>query len=103
MFIACGSAYPHLTRRYCLTSSHVGPYECRAWVSVAVSEEPVYATHLYRSRGDNALRLYQGRQLLAWIKSRGDVGARVVCGDFNAALKMPYEGAGGAQGAAGHP
>jgi endonuclease/exonuclease/phosphatase family metal-dependent hydrolase len=49
----------------------------------------VYVTHLYRSRGDDALRLYQVQQLLAWIDSRDDVEARVVCGDFNATLEMP--------------
>jgi endonuclease/exonuclease/phosphatase family metal-dependent hydrolase len=49
----------------------------------------VYVTHLYRSRGDDALRLYQVQQLLAWIASRDEVEARVVCGDFNATLDMP--------------
>jgi endonuclease/exonuclease/phosphatase family metal-dependent hydrolase len=49
----------------------------------------VYVTHLYSSRGDDALRLYQVQQLLAWIRTRDDVEARVVCGDFNATLDMP--------------
>ena len=49
----------------------------------------VYVTHLYRSRGDDALRLYQVQQLLAWIQTRDDVEARIVCGDFNATLDMP--------------
>jgi len=49
----------------------------------------VYVTHLYRSRGDDALRLYQVQQLLAWIQTRDDVEAQVVCGDFNATLEMP--------------
>ena len=49
----------------------------------------VYVTHLYRSRGDDALRLYQVQQLLAWIETRDDVDARVVCGDFNATLDLP--------------
>jgi endonuclease/exonuclease/phosphatase family metal-dependent hydrolase len=49
----------------------------------------VYVTHLYRSRGDDALRLFQVQQLLAWIQTREDVEARVVCGDFNATLEMP--------------
>ena len=49
----------------------------------------VYVTHLYMSRGDDALRLYQVQQLLAWIDSRNDIDARVVCGDFNAALDKP--------------
>ncbi|MGE3541707.1 MAG: endonuclease/exonuclease/phosphatase family protein [Candidatus Tectimicrobiota bacterium] len=49
----------------------------------------VYVTHLYRSRGDEALRLFQVQQLLTWIQSRDDVEARVVCGDFNAPLEAP--------------
>ncbi|MCH8296110.1 endonuclease/exonuclease/phosphatase family protein [Candidatus Poribacteria bacterium] len=49
----------------------------------------IYVTHLYMSRGDDALRLYQVQQLLAWIESRDDVDARIVCGDFNATLDMP--------------
>jgi endonuclease/exonuclease/phosphatase family metal-dependent hydrolase len=48
-----------------------------------------YVTHLYMSRGDDALRLFQVQQLLAWIASREDVEARIVCGDFNATLDMP--------------
>lgn len=48
-----------------------------------------YVTHLYMSRGDDALRLFQVQQLLAWIESRDDVEARIVCGDFNATLDMP--------------
>lgn len=49
----------------------------------------VYVTHQYMSRGDDALRLYQAQQLLAWIDSRDDVAARIVCGDFNATLDAP--------------
>jgi endonuclease/exonuclease/phosphatase family metal-dependent hydrolase len=49
----------------------------------------VYVTHLYRTVGDDSLRLYQVQQLLAWIDSRDDVGARIVCGDFNATLETP--------------
>ncbi len=45
-----------------------------------------YVTHLYMSRGDDSLRLFQVQQLLAWIDSREDAQARVVCGDFNATL-----------------
>jgi beta-glucosidase len=48
----------------------------------------VYVTHLYHSRGDDALRLYQVQQLLASIQTRDDAAARVVCGDFNATLEM---------------
>lgn len=49
----------------------------------------VYVTHLYRSLGDDALRLYQVQQLLAWIDSRPDAAARIICGDFNATLDKP--------------
>jgi endonuclease/exonuclease/phosphatase family metal-dependent hydrolase len=49
----------------------------------------VYVTHLYKSRGDDSLRLFQVQQLLAWIDSRDGVAASVVCGDFNAALDRP--------------
>ena len=49
----------------------------------------VYVTHQYMSRGDDALRLFQAQQLLAWIDSRNDVAAKIVCGDFNATLDMP--------------
>lgn len=58
---------------------------------VLVHDEPVdvYVTHLYMSRGDDALRLHQVQRLLAWIESRDDVRHRVVCGDFNATLDQP--------------
>ena len=49
----------------------------------------IYVTHLYMSRGDDALRLYQVQTLLAWIHTREDADARIVCGDFNAALDIP--------------
>ena len=49
----------------------------------------VYVTHLYQSRGEDSLRLYQVQQLLDRIHSRDDVDARIVCGDFNATLDMP--------------
>lgn len=49
----------------------------------------VYVTHLYMSRGEDSLRLYQAQQLLAWINSRQDAAARIVCGDFNATLDKP--------------
>jgi endonuclease/exonuclease/phosphatase family metal-dependent hydrolase len=49
----------------------------------------VYVTHQYMSRGDDSLRLYQAQQLLAWIGSRDDCAARIVCGDFNATLESP--------------
>ncbi len=48
----------------------------------------VYVTHLYRSLGEDALRLYQVQQLLDWVATRNDADARIVCGDFNATLNM---------------
>ena len=49
----------------------------------------VYVTHLFMSRGDESLRVYQVGQLLEWIESRNDAPARIVCGDFNATLDQP--------------
>ena len=49
----------------------------------------VYVTHLYMSRGEDALRLFQVQQLLAWIDAHDEVPARIVCGDFNARLDAP--------------
>jgi endonuclease/exonuclease/phosphatase family metal-dependent hydrolase len=49
----------------------------------------VYVTHLFMSRGDDSLRLFQVQQLLAWIDMRDEVPARIVCGDFNARLDAP--------------
>ena len=49
----------------------------------------VYVTHLFMSRGDDSLRLFQVQQLLAWIDTRDDVAASIVCGDFNATLDVP--------------
>jgi endonuclease/exonuclease/phosphatase family metal-dependent hydrolase len=56
-----------------------------------VDEVPidVYVTHLYMSRGDDSLRLFQVQQLLAWIDSRTGASASIVCGDFNASLDAP--------------
>jgi endonuclease/exonuclease/phosphatase family metal-dependent hydrolase len=48
----------------------------------------VYVTHLYMSRGNDSVRLYQVEQLLEWISTRNEVSDRVVCGDFNATLDM---------------
>jgi endonuclease/exonuclease/phosphatase family metal-dependent hydrolase len=48
-----------------------------------------YVTHLYMSRGDDSLRLFQVQQLLAWIDTRADGTPSVVCGDFNANLDAP--------------
>lgn len=49
----------------------------------------VYVTHLYRSVGDDSLRLFQVQQLLGWIDSRPDAAQTIVCGDFNATLDKP--------------
>ena len=49
----------------------------------------VYVTHLYMSRGEDALRLFQVQQLLAWIDARNDVSDCIVCGDFNATMDLP--------------
>src|SRR5205814_5440984 len=48
----------------------------------------VYVTHLYRSRGEESLRLFQVQQLLEWIDARPAVPC-IVCGDFNASLDKP--------------
>lgn len=60
-------------------------------VRVLVDGTPlnVYVTHLFVSRGDDSLRLFQVQQLLAWIDTRDDVAASIVCGDFNATLDAP--------------
>ena len=57
---------------------------------VLVDRKPldIYVTHLYTSRGDDSLRLFQVQQLLAWIDTRDDVSDCIVCGDFNATLDM---------------
>ena len=49
----------------------------------------VYVTHLFMSRGDESLRVYQVKQLLEWINARNEADAQIVCGDFNAALNKP--------------
>jgi endonuclease/exonuclease/phosphatase family metal-dependent hydrolase len=49
----------------------------------------IYVTHLFMSRGDDSLRLFQVQQLLTWIETRDDVTASIVCGDFNATLDAP--------------
>src|SRR4051812_48154653 len=55
---------------------------------IMIEEQPIdfYVTHLYMSRGDDPLRLFQVQQLLAWIDSRADGTPSIVCGDFNATL-----------------
>ncbi len=51
-----------------------------------------YVTHLYMSRGDDSLRLFQVQQLLAWIGTRADGTPSIVCGDFNASLDAASAG-----------
>src|SRR5438046_3614442 len=55
---------------------------------IMIEEQPIdfYVTHLYMSRGDDSLRLFQVQQLLQWIDSRADGTPSIVCGDFNATL-----------------
>jgi len=48
----------------------------------------IYVTHLYPSLREDSLRVDQVKQLLEWIGSRTDVNYKIVCGDFNATLKM---------------
>lgn len=60
-----------------------------ARIRVGAMPLDVYVTHLYMSRGDDSLRLFQVQQLLAWIDARDEVPARIVCGDFNASLAAP--------------
>jgi endonuclease/exonuclease/phosphatase family metal-dependent hydrolase len=59
-----------------------------------IEEGPVdfYVTHLYMSRGDDSLRLFQVQQLLQWIDSRADGTPSIVCGAFNATLETPSAG-----------
>jgi endonuclease/exonuclease/phosphatase family metal-dependent hydrolase len=84
-----------LLTRFTVTETANLDYRTRDMVAqvarVSVDGRPldVYVTHLYMSRGDDALRLFQVQQLLAWIDARDDVSDSLVCGDFNATLDMP--------------
>ena len=60
-----------------------------ARVVVGTTPVDVYVTHLFMSRGEESLRVYQVTQLLEWIESRNDAACRIVCGDFNATLDKP--------------
>jgi beta-glucosidase len=60
-----------------------------ARVLIEATPVDVYVTHLFMSRGDDALRLFQVQQLLAWVDSRPDAAASIICGDFNATIDMP--------------
>jgi endonuclease/exonuclease/phosphatase family metal-dependent hydrolase len=87
-----GTEAEALLTRFALMETGNLDYQARDMVAlvarILVDGAPVdvYVTHLYMSRGDDSLRLYQVQQLLAWIDSRKDVTARIVCGDFNATL-----------------
>ena len=56
---------------------------------VGATPVDVYVTHLYKSVGDDSIRLFQVQQLLRWIDSREDVAHTIVCGDFNATVDKP--------------
>lgn len=60
-----------------------------ARVLIDATAVDVYVTHLFMSRGDDALRLFQVQQLLAWVDSRPDAAASIICGDFNATVETP--------------
>ena len=70
-------------------------YQTRDYVALVARMEiegralDVYVTHLFMSRGDESLRLFQVQQLLEWIDSRDDAEAQIVCGDFNAPPNAP--------------
>src|SRR5215470_875372 len=71
-----------------------GPDTVGQFARVVIEERPVdfYVTHLYMSRGDDSLRLFQVQQLLQWIDSRADGTPVIVCGDFNATLDTSSAG-----------
>src|SRR6266568_4591305 len=89
--IAATEAEALLTRFAVMETGNLD-YQARDMVAlvarILVDGAPVdiYVTHLYMSRGDDSLRLYQVQQLLAWIDSRADGTPSIVCGDFNATL-----------------
>ncbi len=49
----------------------------------------VYVTHLQAGEDQGPDRQVQVERLLRWVDSRDDVGARVICGDFNATPEAP--------------
>lgn len=84
-----------LLTRFAVTETANLDYQTRDMVALVarlnVDGRPldVYVTHLYMSRGDDSLRLFQVQQLMAWIDARNDISDRIVCGDFNATLEKP--------------
>ena len=87
-----------LLTRFPITETGNLDYQARDIVAlvarVEIAERPVdfYVTHLYMSRGDDSLRLFQVQQLLAWIDNRADGTPSIVCGDFNASLDAALAG-----------
>src|SRR6201998_2098589 len=88
---------PLLTRLAVVETGNLD-YQARDIVAlvarVVIEERPVgfYVTHLYMSRGDDSLPLFQVQQLLQWIDSRADGTPAIVCGDFNATLDASSAG-----------
>jgi endonuclease/exonuclease/phosphatase family metal-dependent hydrolase len=87
-----------LLTRFAIVETANLDYQARDIVAlvarVVIEERPVdfYVTHLYMSRGDDSLRLFQVQQLLQWIDSRADSTPAIVCGDFNATLDASSAG-----------
>ena len=87
-----------LLTRFSITETGNLDYQARDIVAlvarVEIAERPIdfYVTHLYMSRGDDSLRLFQVQQLLAWIDNRADGTPSIVCGDFNASLDAASAG-----------
>jgi endonuclease/exonuclease/phosphatase family metal-dependent hydrolase len=87
-----------LLTRFAIVETGNLDYQTRdivALVARVVIEErsvDLYVTHLYMSRGDDSLRLFQVQQLLQWIDSRADGTPAIVCGDFNATLDASSAG-----------
>ena len=87
-----------LLTRFAIVETGNLDYQARDIVAlvarVVIEERPVdfYVTHLYMSRGDDSLRLFQVQQLLQWIDSRADGTPAIVCGDFNATLDASSAG-----------
>ena len=83
-----------LTQHRVIESAHV-EYLSHPGVAVALRVEiegqcvDFYVTHLYRSRGEDAVRFGQAQEFLGWLSTRHGVRHRIVCGDFNATLEMP--------------
>jgi endonuclease/exonuclease/phosphatase family metal-dependent hydrolase len=79
-----------LLTRFAIVETGNLDYQARDIVALAahvvISERPVdfYVTHLYMSRGDDSLRLFQVQQLLQWIDGRADSTPAIGCGYFNA-------------------